>query len=99
MKKFSDIGRSEQKRFDKIRTWALGDVGKPRLAGAAYRVMVAKRALEAGYEDMDDCGAVVVDALADLMHLCGHVGMEFEDLLRVAEEHYTREGGGGPCSC
>ena len=31
------------------------------------------------------------DLLADLMHLCDREGIDFKDVLRVAETHYTEE--------
>ena len=59
----------------------------PRL----YRLIVAKRALRAGYEDFGDPETVITDMLADLRHLCDAVGLEFHACDRMAYAHYTDE--------
>lgn len=37
--------------------------------------------------------AAVIDLLADLRHFCEARGMDFDDLNRIAGNHYTDEGG------
>lgn len=59
----------------------------PRL----YRLIVAKRALRAGYEDLGDPETVITDMLADLRHLCDAVGLEFHACDRMAYTHYAAE--------
>jgi len=56
-----------------------------------YRLINAKRALRAGYEDVEDTGACITDMLADLRHLCDACGIEFYTYDRVAYNHYTAE--------
>lgn len=56
-----------------------------------YRCINAKRALRAGYEDVDDTEACITDMLADLRHLCDACDIDFSNWDRVAYNNYTAE--------
>ena len=92
--RFIDPGEDQEKRWDAIPHYSLGDVPEnlPDENPDLYRVIVAKRAILAGYEDWDG-GTAIVDLLADLRHLCDALNIDFADLDRVAYGHYTEERG------
>jgi len=46
---------------------------------------------EQGFLDDVDAETNIVDLLADLMHYCRLNGIEFEDKLRIATNHFTEE--------
>ncbi|MFA5183185.1 MAG: hypothetical protein WC405_17855 [Syntrophales bacterium] len=57
-----------------------------------YRLVIAKRALRAGYECVvEDTEACITDMLTDLRHLCDALGIEFHACDRIAYTHYTAE--------
>lgn len=39
-----------------------------------------------------DKECAVIDILADLRHYCGRVGFDFDNLNRIAGDHYEEEG-------
>lgn len=59
-----------------------------------YRRIIAKRALVAGYEDAGEGGdtlQALVDAFADLRHLCDGLGVSFERMSKAGYEAYLME--------
>ena len=57
-----------------------------------YRLIIAKRAIIAGYEaGENDPEACIADLLADLRHLCDALGLDFADLDERAYGHYVDE--------
>jgi len=57
-----------------------------------YRLIIAKRAIIAGYEaGENDPEACITDLLADLRHLCDVLGLDFADLDEGAYGHYVEE--------
>ena len=57
-----------------------------------YRLIIAKRALCAGYEaGEEDPEASIGDLLADLRHLCDALGLDFGELERRGYGYYVAE--------
>ena len=71
-----------------IPNYKLGDAPE-ELTGIPYRLVVAKRALRAGYEELEDY--TITDMLADLRHLCDALGLDYGKLDDMAYQHYTEE--------
>jgi hypothetical protein len=60
-------------------------------AERAKQVLVQKLDEYPGGEDAD---TVILDHLADIMHLCRQNGLDFEDLLRRGRNHHGDEAAG-----
>jgi len=80
--------------IDEIPSYKLGQAPEdlhdknPKL----YRLVVAKRALVAGYETVeDDIEACITDLLADLRHLCDALDLDFSALDNRGFGHYVAE--------
>ena len=59
-----------------------------------YRLIIAKRALLAGHEELDNDGTpIIIDMLTDLRHLCDALGVDFAYCDRIAYGHYIAEKG------
>lgn len=46
-------------------------------------------------KDGEDLRTKVIDILADIMHMCGRNGIDFQDCLRIATYHYEEEKADG----
>lgn len=100
-KEMKNIGESitlrkdddNDKLWDSIPDYALGETPEniydenPDL----YRCIVVKRALKAGYGEVDDFQ--ITDILVDLMHFCDVVKQDFYEHEKTARIHYLAEIG------
>ena len=92
-----DVGDEGNARFEAIPYYALGDTpdtmqGEENLDASLYRCITIKRGLVEAYEEaiLPD---VIVDALADLRHLCDRCGVNFASCDKSAYDHYAKEKG------
>ena len=79
----------QQKAFDEIPRYALGE-SPDDLHIHKYRLVIIKRALEAGYEEVT-IPETIIDILADIRHLCDEVGLDFGALDKQAYTYYIQE--------
>jgi hypothetical protein len=80
--------------IEEIPNYAIGEIPDdlPDENPPLYRLVIAKRALHAGYECADeDVEACVTDMIADLRHLCDALGIDYYACESSAYGHYTAE--------
>jgi hypothetical protein len=83
---------ARRRKWQAIRWWPLGAAPNRLPDGNLYRTMVAKRALMSAYEEADvEPDTCVADLLADLRHLCDHLGLDYAKLDRRAYRNYAEE--------
>ena len=82
-----------ERKFQTIPCFRLGEVpeGFAEKNPLLYRRIVAKRALQAGYEEADIPGQSITDLLSDIRHLCDGLGLDFAKLDRAGYENYSLE--------
>lgn len=56
-----------------------------------YRLVIAKRAIVASYEESDNPEQCIRDLLSDIRHLCDALELGFEKLDRMAHDAYLSE--------
>lgn len=82
----------EIKRYtwDEIPDRALGEITDEAYEADPLlcRCIIAKRALKAGYEEVDDA---VADMLTDLLHLCDALDLDFQLALDTARNCHVAE--------
>jgi hypothetical protein len=81
---------NQNKTIDQIPDYPLGEAPES-LDGIQYRLVLIKRALAAGYEDIENPQDVIKDALSDLRHLCDFLDLPFSKLDRMAQDNYKNE--------
>jgi len=68
------------------------DAADSRLAGEEGGRQLAELSASLGGQDMEADGQdIVVDAIANLLHFAASMGMNVEDITRVAEGHFEYE--------
>lgn len=79
----------QQRLFDSIPRYALGETPE-NMENVEYRLVIIRRALEAGYEDTE-IPEVIIDILADIRHLCDRLKIDFASVDKKAYEYYLEE--------
>lgn len=79
----------ETRAYNAIPRYALGEAPED-MEPKEYRCTIAKRALEAGYEEVT-LPDTIVDILADIRHLCDTLGLDYAFLDKQAYLAYLKE--------